>query len=282
MQLIDTIAELPALRSAWPRPSALVTTMGALHAGHAALFREARERVGPDGTVLASIFVNPLQFDRPADLQSYPRTWEEDLATAEREGVDVLFAPRADEFYASNHSITVAESLLTQRLCGATRPGHFDGVCTVVLKLFNLLQPDQALFGKKDYQQLAVIRRMVRDLAVPVEVLGIETIREDDGLALSSRNLRLTPEHRADAPRIRRAMIAARDIAPTGEQRPEVYLNAARHHLEQSTAGARIDYLELVDRQTLRPVAKVTAPTLLATAVFYGEVRLIDNIEIGR
>ncbi|MDA0765608.1 MAG: pantoate--beta-alanine ligase [Verrucomicrobia bacterium] len=281
MQLIESPATLPALRAAWPKPTALVPTMGALHAGHIALLREARRLVGPHGTVLLSLFVNPLQFDRPSDLTAYPRTGDADIAIAKAEGVDALFAPSADDFYAPDHSITVAESLLTKRLCGATRPGHFDGVCTVVLKLFNLLQPDHAVFGKKDYQQLAVIRRMVRDLAVPVTIHGVETVREPDGLALSSRNLRLTTPQRADAPRIRRALLAARDIAPTGEQRPEIYLNAARQHLEQSPAGVRIDYLELVDRHTLQPVAKVTAPVLLATAVFYDEVRLIDNIEIG-
>ncbi|MDE0826415.1 MAG: pantoate--beta-alanine ligase [Akkermansiaceae bacterium] len=281
MQLIESLHDLPPHRASAKHPTALVPTMGALHSGHAALLREARNIVGPEGSVLTSIFVNPLQFDRSPDLQAYPRTWKTDLATAEAEGVDLLFAPKAGEFYATDHSITVAESLLTKHLCGATRPGHFDGVCTVVLKLINLLQPDHAVFGKKDYQQLAVIRRMVRDLGVPIEIHGLDTVREDDGLALSSRNLRLTPEQRADAPRIRRALLAAKDISPTGEQGPEVYLNAARTHIEQSTAGATIDYLQLVDRHTLQPVAKVTDPTLLATAVFYGDVRLIDNIEIG-
>lgn len=281
MHVIKSPVDIASALADLPRPSVLVPTMGALHPGHLALLNAARDLAGPDGTVLTSIFVNPLQFDRPSDLKSYPRTWEDDLANAEAAGADLLFAPQADEFYADDHSITVAESLLTKHLCGATRPGHFDGVCTVVLKLFNALQPDHAIFGKKDYQQLAVIKRMVRDLSVPIDIHGLETVREDDGLALSSRNARLTPDQRADAPRIRRALLAARDIAPTGEQRPEIYLNAARSHLEQSTAGATIDYLQLVDRHTLQPVPKVTAPTLLATAVFYNDVRLIDNIEIG-
>lgn len=280
MQLLESSANLSAHRSTWSAPLVLIPTMGALHAGHVALFRRARELAGPSGTVAASIFVNPLQFDRPEDLQGYPHTWEQDLTTAEQAGVDVLFAPRANQFYAPDHSITIHESLLNRGLCGATRPGHFDGVCTVVLKLFLLLQPHHALFGKKDYQQLAIIRRLGRDLSVPVEIHGLETVREPDGLALSSRNLRLTPSERADAPRIRQALLAARDIAPTGEQDPGVYLRAARTHLKKSTAGARLDYLELVDRLTLQPIAKVTTPVLLATAVFYGEVRLIDNIEI--
>lgn len=281
MQVLESIPALSSARPGWTGPVALVPTMGALHEGHLALLCEARRLAGPDGTVVASIFVNPLQFDRSADLLAYPRTWDEDLALLKAESVDILFAPRADEFYAVDHSTNVAESLLTRHLCGPTRPGHFDGVCTVVLKLFNLVRPDHAVFGKKDYQQLAIIRRMGRDLSVPVEVHGLATVREVDGLALSSRNRRLTAEQRADAPRIRQALLAARDIAPTGEQRPEIYLNAARHHLEKSPAGARIDYLQLVDRITLQPVARVTAPVLLATAVFYGEVRLIDNIEIG-
>ncbi len=196
--------------------------------------------------------------------------------------MDAAFFPASGEFYASDHSVTVREDLLARHLCGATRPGHFDGVCTVVLKLFNLLCPDHALFGKKDYQQLAIIRRMVRDLAVPVQVHGIETVREPDGLALSSRNLNLTPEQRTDAPRIRRALEAARDLSVTGEQQPSRFLQAARHHLQDGAPGdLKIDYLELVDRETLQPLARVTVPALLATAVFYGDVRLIDNIEIG-
>jgi pantoate--beta-alanine ligase len=281
MERLLTIAELEASRPAWPAPVVLVPTMGALHAGHLALLRRAREIAGPMGTVAATIFVNPLQFDRPEDLRSYPQAMEADLHACADAGVDAVFAPDRRNFYAADHSLAVSESLLSTHLCGATRPGHFDGVCTVVLKLFHLLGPTDAVFGKKDYQQLAIIRRMVRDLSVPVKIHGLETIREPDGLAWSSRNLRLTEAQRADAPRIRQALLAARSIAPTGEQRPEPYLDAARHHIERSPAHARIDYLQLVDRATLQPVSRVTRPCLLATAVFYGEVRLIDNIEIS-
>jgi pantoate--beta-alanine ligase len=273
----EAIAALPGL----PEPVALVPTMGALHEGHRALVRAARGIAGPSGSVVVSIFVNPLQFDRPADLHAYPRDLASDLAICRELGVDAAFCPDSGVFYAADHSVTVQESLLARHLCGAARPGHFDGVCTVVLKLFNLLQPGHALFGKKDYQQLAIIRRMVRDLAVPVEVHGVETVREADGLALSSRNLNLTPAHRADAPRLRRALLAARDLSVTGEQRPERYLDAARHHLlDGAPEGMRIDYLELVDRNALQPLASVTVPALLATAVYYDSVRLIDNIEI--
>lgn len=264
-----------------PRPLALVPTMGALHDGHLALLRAAREKVGPRGTVAISIFVNPIQFDRPEDLLNYPKTLENDLAACDAEGVDLAFIPNAGEFYLPDRSVLVTESLLTKHLCGATRPGHFDGVLTVVLKLFNILQPDCAIFGKKDFQQLALINRMVRDLDVPVEIVGHPTIRQDDGLALSSRNRKLIPDHHADAPRIQRALAAARDLVQTGEQSPDIYLAAAKSHLlKDAPADFSIDYLEFVDSATLQPIAKLTAPATLATACFYGPVRLIDHIEI--
>ena len=270
MLRLRSLPETSEIRSQLSGPIALVPTMGALHEGHRTLIRSGRETVGPAGSVLVSIFVNPLQFDRSSDL-----------AICEDLGVDASFYPEPEEFYLSDHSLTVSESLLSRHLCGATRPGHFDGVCTVVLKLFNFLRPDHALFGKKDYQQLAIIRRMVRDLDVPVQVHGIETVRESDGLALSSRNLNLTPEHRADAPRLRRALLAARDLSVTGEQRPGQFLETARHHLlDNAPADFSIDYLELVDRETLQPLATGNLPALLAAAAFFGEVRLIDNIEI--
>lgn len=254
--------------------------MGALHEGHLSLFRRAREAVGVSGTVVASIFVNPLQFDRPGDLKNYPRTLDDDLAFCRQEGVDHVFHPNAAEFYAPDHSIQVLEKSLAQHLCGATRPGHFDGVCTVVLKLFNLVAPDFAVFGKKDYQQLAIIRRMVRDLSLRVEIIAAETFREQDGLAMSSRNRNLTADDRADAPRLRKALLAAQNLAVTGERSPEKYLAAARQQLKGAPESFRVDYLELVSRQTLQPLASVSEPSLMAVAAFYGEVRLIDNIEI--
>ena len=275
------VSSVREVLSTAPRPLALVPTMGALHKGHLALLRAAREKVGPRGTVAISIFVNPIQFDRPEDLLNYPKTLENDLAACEAEGVDLAFTPNADELYLPDRSILVTESLLTKHLCGASRPGHFDGVLTVVLKLFNILQPDCAIFGKKDFQQLALIDRMVRDLDVPVEIIGHPTIREPDGLALSSRNRKLTPEHRADAPRIQRALSAARDLLQTGEQSPAVYLDAAKSHLLcNAPADFSIDYLELVDSVSLQPIAKLTAPATLATACFYHPVRLIDHTEI--
>ena len=278
MHHISSIAAIPP---GMPAPSILVPTMGALHEGHASLIRAARESAGETGSVLVSIFLNPLQFDRSDDLANYPRTLEADLALCRQVGADTVFTPSPSEFYAPDHSITVSETLLSRNLCGATRPGHFDGVCTVVLKLFEVLRPTAAVFGKKDYQQLAIIRRLVRDLSLPVDIHGIETVREPDGLALSSRNLTLSEEHRADASRIHRALRAARDLRETGEQRSEVYIQAARHHLQHDAPpGLQIDYLELVDRGNLQLLPKVAGPALLAAAVYYDDVRLIDNVEI--
>lgn len=255
--------------------------MGALHAGHLSLFQKARQATGPEGSVVVSIFVNPLQFDRPDDLKNYPQTLEQDLELCQSEDVNHVFCPQASEFYASDHSIQILEKKLAHHLCGAARPGHFDGVCTVVQKLFNLVTPDIAVFGKKDYQQLAIIRRMVRDLSVRVEILGAETHREPDGLAMSSRNRNLTTEDRADAPRLRKALLAAQGLAVTGERDPAKYLTTAQHQLKNTPKSFQLDYLELVSRETLQPLAKVSEPALLAIAAFYQGVRLIDNIELN-
>jgi pantoate--beta-alanine ligase len=252
----------------------LVPTMGALHHGHLELVRRAREAAGPAGTVVVSIFVNPIQFDRAADLEAYPRPMESDLAKCHAAGVDVVFAPDAGSMYHHDRSVMVTESLLSRGLCGATRPGHFDGVCTVVLKLFLLSGCHAAVFGEKDFQQMAVIRRMVRDLDVPVEILECPTVRESDGLAMSSRNLRLTAKQRADAPRIHRALAAAAKLRDVAE-----ILAAATTEMAASPM-VRIDYLALVDAETLQPVTRLTRPAVLATAVFYGEVRLIDHVAV--
>ncbi len=262
-------------------PSVLVPTMGALHEGHAALIRRAREIAGREGSVTVSIFLNPLQFNSSSDLATYPRTLEADLLLCRDLGVDAVYTPSSEEFYAADHSISIVENSLSRALCGATRPGHFEGVCTVVLKLFNTLRPSHAIFGKKDYQQLAIIRRLVRDLGVSVQIHGVETVREPDGLAFSSRNLMLTPEHRKDASRIWRALLCIRHLRETGEQRSEAYLQTVRKHLvENAPPEMGIEYLEIIDRETLIPLEKVAGPALLATAVTYDTVRLIDNIEI--
>ena len=274
MKIAETGAALREILKSSPRPCVLVPTMGAFHAGHVSLMERARQIAGIHGSVVVSIFVNPIQFDRAADLESYPRPMESDLATCEAAGVDVVFAPDAASMYFPDRSVTITETELSRSLCGAARPGHFDGVCTVVLKLFLLSGCDAAVFGEKDFQQLAVIRRMVRDLDLPVEIIAGPTVREPDGLAMSSRNTRLTPEQRADAPRIRQALLAAAAL-----ENPTEILASARRDIEASPL-ARIDYLSLVDAETLQPVSKIQRPAILAAAVFYGDVRLIDHAGI--
>lgn len=274
MKVADSGEALKEMLRETAVPRVLVPTMGALHAGHLALIRQARTLAGPAGTVIVSIFVNPIQFDRAADFDTYPQPLAADLAACEAEGVDVAFTPQAGSMYFPDRSVTVTETSLSRGLCGATRPGHFDGVCTVVLKLFLLTSCGIALFGEKDFQQLAIIRRMVCDLDVPVEIVAFPTVRERDGLALSSRNARLTPAQRADAPRIRRSLLAAAAFSAAAE-----ILDAARSGIDASPL-ARIDYLSLVDAETLQPVDKISRPAVLACAVFYGEVRLIDHLRI--
>lgn len=279
MTIVANANELRPLLAAQTKPQVLVPTMGALHAGHLALIAKARELAGPTGTVVVSIFVNPIQFDRAADLASYPQPLDADLAACRAAGVDVVFAPAAEAMYFPDRSITVTESLLSTTLCGATRPGHFDGVCTVVLKLFLLTGCDIAVFGEKDFQQLAVIRRMVRDLNVPVAIVEHPTVREADGLAMSSRNVRLTPAQRADAPRLRQSLLAAREAFLSQVTTAAELIEIARQGIEESPL-TRIDYLSLVDAETLQAVDRVERPAVLATAVFYGEVRLIDHITL--
>lgn len=272
MRVATTGSDLRKILKESPHPCVLVPTMGAFHPGHLSLMHRAREIAGKNGTVVVSIFVNPIQFDRPDDLAAYPKPIAKDLADCESNGVDVVFCPEVEAMYHPDRSITVTENLLSRDLCGGARPGHFDGVCTVVLKLFLLSGCQVAVFGEKDFQQLAVIRRMVRDLDVPVEIVSCPTFREADGLAMSSRNSRLSPEHRADAPRIRRALVGAAGLAA-----PEDILTAARAGIEESPF-ARIDYLSIVDAATLQVVTCLDFPCVLATAVFYGDVRLIDHI----
>jgi pantoate--beta-alanine ligase len=249
--------------------------MGALHEGHAALIRRARRLAGARGTVAVSIFVNPIQFGPKEDLAKYPRPWKNDLALSRTCGADLVFAPSVEEVYASDRSVVVDESSLSAFLCGASRPGHFRGVCTVVTKLFLMLQPDIAVFGEKDWQQLAIIRRMVRDLNFPVRIVGHETVREVDGLAKSSRNAYLTPEERTVAPGIQAALQAAAGKTTAGAIRA-----TARRALEK-IPGGRLDYVELVDAETLQPVTNLRRPMRLAAAVFLGKARLIDNIGVS-
>lgn len=259
----------------------LVPTMGALHAGHAALLRQAREIAGEDGVVVASVFLNPTQFDRAGDLASYPRTPEEDTAICEDCGVDILFMPDAQEMYRSDRSMSVEETQLSRVLCGAKRPGHFAGVCLVVSKLFNMVQPSDAVFGKKDFQQLAILRRMVRDLDFPIHLHGAPIVREKDGLAVSSRNVRLSAQQRANAPQLYAALVRGREAYLGGTPAGRV-CEEMRRDLE-SLPEVRVDYVQMVHPDNLldiEPQSSGELPALLAAAVFFGEVRLIDNVEI--
>lgn len=257
-----------------------VPTMGALHEGHAALIHAAREIAGQSGNVIVSIFVNPTQFGPNEDFEKYPRTLVEDLAICRDHGADMIFAPKPDDLYPPHRTIQITETSLSKTLCGATRPGHFDGVVTVVTKLFNLVQPDDAVFGKKDYQQLAIIRQLVRDLDFNVTLHGLDTVREPDGLALSSRNRYLSPEERAQAPALRAALVAARDAWKNGESHPAALEKLIAAHLAQHAPLGRADYISAVDAATLLPITPATELVVIALAVFFGKARLIDNIEL--
>lgn len=253
---------------------ALVPTMGNLHEGHLSLVRIAREKADE---VVVSDFVNPIQFGPNEDYAAYPRTFEDDCAKCEAEGVAAVFHPAPEAMYAADASVSLVERRLSKVLCGASRPGHFDGVCTVVAKLFLLAQPHVAVFGQKDAQQLCVIRRMVRDLSFPVEIVAGPISREADGLARSSRNQYLNPIERAQAPALRWALDAAETLFARGERRPE-WLKAAAKTVLAATPLARPEYVELVDAETLESVeGRVERPALLALAVRFGGTRLIDN-----
>ena len=257
--------------------SVLVPTMGALHRGHLELIRLARERAGNDGEVAVSIFVNPLQFEPGSDFEKYPRPQPADEKFCADAGVNLLFRPR--EMYFDDRSVYVEETRLSAGLCGASRPGHFRGVCTVVAKLFHLLAPNAAVFGEKDYQQLAIIRRMVRDLNFPIEIIGVPTVREADGLALSSRNQYLNTDERAAAPVLYQAMLRVKELAAAGENCVTKLIGTATNMIT-SAEGTRIDYINIVDRENLQPVEILRPNALIALAVFIGKTRLIDNLRL--
>jgi pantoate--beta-alanine ligase len=275
MRTLGTLADAAAFRSTAPSPVILVPTMGALHAGHAALIDAARARAGKNGTVIVSIFVNPTQFGPNEDLAKYPRTLEADLELCAAHGADAVFAPAAQEMYPPGDSTFIEETTLARGLCGAQRPGHFRGVCTVVAKLFNILRPDAAIFGEKDYQQLAVIRRMARDLFLGIEIVGHPTVRESDGLAMSSRNRYLSAEDRQRAAAFPAALKQA-----TEEPDPRSIATRANELITQGT-GSAPEYVELVDAEKLEPLASLDRPAVLAAAVKIGETRLIDNVRLA-
>jgi pantoate--beta-alanine ligase len=276
------VIRAPAQMTAWSRAArargariAFVPTMGALHEGHVTLLREGLQY--GDRLVL-SIFVNPTQFGPSEDLARYPRDLPGDLAKAASAGTDVAYVPDAAAVYPPGFQTTVEVGELARGLCGPFRPGHFAGVATVVCKLFNVVQPDAALFGEKDYQQLAIVRRMVADLDMGIEIVGVATVREPDGLAMSSRNAYLSPAERARALSLSRALFAARDAAAAGERDAPAMVARARAALDVD----RIDYVELVDADTLQPLATVAVdrPAVMAIAAFVGRTRLIDNVRL--
>jgi pantoate--beta-alanine ligase len=255
------------------RRIAVVPTMGFLHEGHLSLIDLARREA--DVTVV-TLFVNPTQFGPGEDLDRYPRNFDRDRELCELRQVDALFAPSAQEMYDSAASTWVEETVLSQGLCGRTRPGHFRGVVTVVAKLFNATLPDVAVFGEKDYQQAMVIRRMVQDLNFPVRILTAPLVREPDGLAMSSRNVRLSPEERERALSLSRSLFAAREAVLAGERDPAVV--AAKVVADAERAGGRVDYVEVVDAVDLSPICEIRGRILVAVAAFFGKTRLIDNV----
>ncbi|MEV4435888.1 pantoate--beta-alanine ligase [Streptomyces sp. NPDC049585] len=279
-RLIRTAEELQALPGRGRR--AVVMTMGALHEGHATLIRTAREAAGPEGQVVVTVFVNPLQFGAGEDLDRYPRTLDADMVVAREAGADLVLAPAVDEVYPGGEpQVRVTAGPMGERLEGASRPGHFDGMLTVVAKLLHLTRPDVALFGQKDAQQLALIRRMVRDLNFPVEILGVPTVRERDNLALSSRNRYLSEADRATALALSRALFAAQAEAPRGAS---AVRQAAQGVLKEAAGlqpPLQLDYVALVDPADFIEVPDDhTGEAVLAVAAKVGTTRLIDNLPL--
>ena len=275
MRIITTVDGIESGQRAGKR-RVLVPTMGALHKAHGELIRVAREHVGKDGEVAVSIFVNPLQFEAGSDYEKYPRPEKADEDFCRKADVDLLFRPAPGEMYSKDRSVFVDETALSSTLEGKSRPGHFRGVCTVVAKLFNILSPDAAVFGEKDFQQLAIVRRMVRDLNYKIDIVGVPIVRDDDGLAFSSRNQYLDGEERKQAPILRQALLAA---GKSGKKSAKEIVDLAREMIGEVPL-ARIDYVGLVDAETLQPVETVQPNSLLALAVFFGKTRLIDNIRL--
>ena len=280
MNIVESVKEMQSLAAdarSRGKTIALVPTMGYLHAGHASLMHEGRTRAD---ILVASIFVNPTQFGAGEDFDTYPRDLERDYRIAGDAGVDIIFAPRASDMYPAGYQTWVDLDRLTLPLCGASRPGHFRGVTTVVCKLFNIVMPHVALFGKKDYQQLAVIRKMAADLNMTIDIVGMPIVREPDGLAMSSRNSYLTPSERASALCLSRALDEARNLYRQGTREREAVLGCVRETLAKVPA-VMVDYAEMRNGETLENVDHADEGTLLALAVKIGKTRLIDNCILG-
>jgi pantoate--beta-alanine ligase len=275
VKILTTIAQVRAE----PRRNqrVLVPTMGALHKAHGELLRVAREAAGNAGEVAISIFVNPLQFEPGSDYERYPRPEKADEDFCRNAGVDLLFRPSASEVYATDRSTLVEETSLSRTLEGKSRPGHFRGVCTVVAKLFNILVPDAAVFGEKDFQQLAIVRRMVRDLNFNIDIIAVPTVRDEDGLACSSRNRYLNGEEREQATVLYKALQAA----ATAERKSADDIVALVQRVISEAPLARIDYAQLVDAETLQPIEMAGSKSVLVLAVFFGKTRLIDNMRLA-
>ncbi|MAN83599.1 MAG: pantoate--beta-alanine ligase [Verrucomicrobiaceae bacterium] len=277
MKIIRTIKELSILEKS--KPVILVPTMGALHDGHRKLIKEGKSLSSNRGTLVVSIYVNPIQFNSEEDLDKYPRTFNEDSKVCDEEGVDIIFLPTDSEMYPDQPLTKVTENTLSKELCGLKRPGHFDGVCTVVTKLFNIIKPNTAVFGKKDYQQLSIIKQLVTDLNYAIEILPVETHREPNGLAMSSRNQHLNLEEKEKAATIYKALCAMAESKKTVSQE---IIELGRSIIEKESQTIKIEYLEIVDRTRLDKLDIVDKPALAAIAVIVGKTRLIDNIEIDR
>ncbi|BAU23315.1 pantoate--beta-alanine ligase [Caldimicrobium thiodismutans] len=276
MEIIKKIEEMQRISTNLRKEDKIigfVPTMGYLHEGHLSLVRLARSRADK---VVVSIFVNPLQFGPSEDFKVYPRDLERDLTLLEKEGVDIVFVPSAEDMYPSDFKTYVEVTDLTDRLCGAFRPGHFKGVTTIVLKLFNIVKPHLAVFGEKDYQQLKVIQQMVRDLNLEIEILSHPTVREEDGLAMSSRNTYLSEEERRSALSLYHSLKLAERLILGGEKNPEKVRELVKDYIEKFPHN-RVQYVEIADPETLKPVSVIERSVLIAIAVFVGKTRLIDN-----
>lgn len=280
MQIVSTITELRSTLSLWRKQGSrigFVPTMGNLHAGHIELVNNARRQTDK---VVVSVFVNPTQFGEGEDYETYPRTEREDAEKLQAARTDLLFLPAVAEIYPENARVNVTVSELSERYCGASRPGHFNGVATIVCKLFNMVQPDVAFFGEKDYQQLIVIRQMVADLNFPIRIQGVPIVRERDGLAMSSRNVYLSPEQRLLAPRLYQILCRVRDAILAGQNDfPEL---AAQHMRELSAVGFRPEYLVVCRTSDLREAGSDDRDLVILAAVTLGRARLIDNLSFSR
>jgi pantoate--beta-alanine ligase len=277
MEVIKTIAEMRQLRPKLPEPLGLVATMGYLHQGHLALVRQAR---ADNASVVVSIFVNPTQFGTGEDFDRYPRNLERDLSLLQKEGVDAVFAPATVEIYPPRFSSRVEVNNIARRLEGASRPGHFKGVSTVVAKLFNIIQPTRAYFGQKDAQQAIVIKKMVAELNMNLKVITLPTVREPDGLAISSRNSYLNPRERQTALVLYQSLMLAKKLWQRGEKDAEK-LRQEMVRLIRKEPLAAIDYVSIADTETLEELEEIKPPALVSLAVKIGETRLIDNVVLG-